>query len=187
MSALPAPPTRTRPVNPAGTRPAGQAGTRPKTRRDVPDPAGRLPRLAAGFVSLFLEVEAGRRPRKQLALLMTPLLYARLSEVWVRGGPPGRVLTVAVVGRGRAWADVVVVVRRGRRCGAVSLRLGTVAGRWVVDDIAMPELGPLPAPAYPTPPAEPDDDADPLMSVPGPAGGPPAQREPDWLDSSSGG
>lgn len=144
----------------AGAHPAGPAGTRPRSRTDAPDtaPAQRLATLARGFVSLFLEVESGRRPRAQLAALMTPMLYARLSEVWVRGGSPGSVLSVQVAGEGPAGVDMVALVRRGARCGAVALRLVRSSRGWLVDDVALPEHGPLPLPSYPVQVDEPQDD-----------------------------
>lgn len=164
----------------AGAHPAGPAGTRPRSRSDAAAPASppRVATLARGFVSLFLEVESGRRPRAQLAPLMTPMLYARLSEVWVRGGCPGSVLSVRVTGEGPSGVDLVALVRRGARCGAVSLRLVRSSRGWLVDDVALPEHGPLPLPAYPVPIDEPDEDD--LALVPRVDAGP-REAAPDWL------
>ena len=154
-------------TGPAGHRPAGGAGTRPTNRADSRRPAStdRVSALAKGFVSLFLEVEAGCRPRGQLAPFMTPMLFARLSEVWVRGGSPGSVVLARVAARTDTACDVVVIVRRGARWGAVSLRLSAGRRGWLVDDIALPERGPLPLPPYPVPSEEPDPDDD-LSLVP---------------------
>lgn len=161
------------PAGPAGTHPAGRAQGR--SRPGVAD-------LAAGFVSLFLEVEASRRPRGHLAGMMSPMLYARLSEVWVRGGSPGRVLGVRVTGTGPSGVDLVALVRRGSRCGAIALHMAVTARGWIVDDIALPEHGPLPLPPYPVPIAT-DDEADDLTLLPSPVG--PSRQvshhRHDWL------
>ena len=171
-----------RPPGAAGAAPAGPAGTHPSGRPD----GGRAPQptllaLAEGFVTLFLEVEAGRRPRAHLAGVMTPMLYARLSDVWVCGGAPGTVLAVRVTGSGRAGVDLVALVRRGSRCGAIALHMVVTKRGWLVDDVALPEHGPLPLPPYPVP-AD-DEDGDDLIAVPSvvrPAGGAPAPPI-DWL------
>lgn len=157
------------PTGPAGERPAGPAGTRPGNRTDATAPAAgdRLTQMARGFVSLFLEVEAARRPRSHLAPLLTPMLYARLCDVWVRGGAPGSVVSVRVTGQSAAGVDAVAVVRRGGRYGAVALRLVLGSRGWKVDDIAVPECGPLPLPAYPVA-TDTDDTGDDLVLVPRP-------------------
>lgn len=138
-------------AGPAGVGPSGPAGTRPANRADSarPSPSERLATMAKGFTALFLEVEAGRRPRAHLAPLMTPMLYARLSDVWIRGGAPGTVVSVRVVATSPTRCDVIALVRRGQRCGAVSLALTRTPRGWLVDDVALPEVGPLPAPPYP--------------------------------------
>jgi hypothetical protein len=146
-----------RAAGPAGERPAGPAGTHPAGRGGGHGPQPRLVALAEGFVSLFLEVEAGRRPRAHLAGVMTPMLYARLSEVWVCGGAPGTVLGVRVTGSGPRGVDLLAIVRRGRRCGAIALHMVLTKRGWLIDDVALPEHGPLPLPPYPVPL---DDDHD---------------------------
>lgn len=198
MSAIPTgPPLRPslRPPNdhngPAGSRPAGPAGTRPSPARGdnntappLPDagfPPGsgaatavRLLGMARGFAELFLEVEAGRRPRRQLAPLLTPMLYARLTDVWVRGGIPGHVVTVTLLSREAAHCDLLVLVRRGTRHGALSLRLIRVPGRgWLVDVVARPEDRQLPPPAYPVATPDTDDDELAIPSVAAPSS--------DWM------
>ena len=156
----------TGPRGPAGTHPAGRAQSR--SRPGITD-------LASGFVGLFLEVEAGRRPRAHLAGVMSPMLYARLSNVWVRGGSPGSVMGVRVTGSGPAGVDLVALVRRGRRRGAIALHMTVTARGWMVDDIALPEHGPLPLPPYPVP-AGVDDEDDDLALVPSPVARPTAAR-----------
>lgn len=146
-------------AGPAGTAPAGPAGTHPDGRTDpARAPQPRVVALAEGFVTLFLEVEAGRRPRSHLAGVMTPMLYARLSEVWVCGGPPGCVLGVRVTGSSPAAVDLVALVRRGGRCGAIALHMVVTSRGWLVDEVALPEHGPLPLPPYPVPGEENDDE-----------------------------
>lgn len=166
----------------AGTRPAGPAGTGPRSRGDSGEqaPEARVRAMVRGFVTLFLEVEAGRRPRGHLAALLTPMLYARLSDVWVRGGAPGRVLRVAVTGRCGDGVDLVALVQRGPRCTAIALHLVRGARGWLVDDLALPECGPLPLPAYPVAPD--DDEDDELRLLPSPAARPPSPvHSGDWF------
>lgn len=165
-STTPAPARPARPPGPSGAAPAGPAGTHPSGRGDGAR-AGRprLLALAEGFVALFLEVEAGRRPRAHLAGVMTPMLYARLSDVWVCGGAPGSVLGVRVTGSGPDGVDLVAIVRRGSRCGAIALHMVATKRGWLVDDVALPEHGPLPHPPYPVPTDE-DDEGNELAAVP---------------------
>ena len=167
-------------------RPSGPAGTRPANRADLraPIPAQRVAALAHGFAALFLEVEAGQRPRKQLAALLTPMLYARLSNVWVRGGAVGTVQATRVVGISHDSADVVVLVRRQQRCTAMSLRLRRTERGWLVDDVAVPEHGALPLPPYPV--SEEPNDPDECVVVPSPARAvaPSSGPSPDWFQPS---
>ena len=139
-----------RPAGPAGTAPVGAAGTHPRMRRTVPTATttAHRKRLATAFVELFLEVEAGCRPARHLAPLLAPMLYARLTRVWYRGGRPGRVVSVSVIGEETDAFDVIAVVQRGARSGAVSLRIAAGAGRWRIEELARPEDGALPGPAY---------------------------------------
>lgn len=116
-------------------------------------------RLAAAFAHAFCEVEAGRRSPKQLEQALTPVLYARLARTWVRTGarvgvPSVGRLRVVLTAPGRY--EVVAVIRRGARCGALAFRLVQTPHGWRVDDLTRPEDGPLPAPAYPVPSDEPD-------------------------------
>lgn len=145
-------PAGARPAGPAGIRPAGGAGSHPGRGRGEPDALSTMAhrrRLATAFVELFLEVEAGCRPSRHLAPLLAPMLYARLTRVWYRGGRPGQVISVSVIGDGPDGFDAIAVVRRGARSGAVSLRVARSGDRWRVAELARPEDGALPAPAYP--------------------------------------
>lgn len=161
------PVVRPRPGGSAGTAPTGPAGARP---RGVPARSGEphldrraaLEAMARGFVLLYLEVEAGRRPRAHLEPLMAPMLFARLRDVWIRGGRPRHVVTVRLAGTHAGGCDIVAVVRQGAQCGAVALRM--VAGRrgWYVEEIAVPENGPLPPPPYPVPSDDAEDDVSPV-------------------------
>lgn len=153
-----------RPPRPSG--PAGPAGRSPRHHASAPTPApadaaptslcARLERMAWTFVQLFLEVEAGRRPRGQLRPVMCPVLYARVSQVWIRTGPPGRLLRVRGDLTGDDCYEAVAVVRRGERVGAVSLRLVHTPSGWRAEDLARPEDGPLPHPPHAFPVDEPD-------------------------------
>lgn len=139
----------TAPVGPAGRRPPGHPGERQRPRRKPADPGC----LSCWFAVLFLEVEAGQRPRAHLEPLMDPRLAVRLAPVWVRPGPPGRVISVSVHGvpghdgRGHGLYDTVVIVRRGPRVGALCLRLAQTVSGWRVQEAARPEDGRLPQPA----------------------------------------
>lgn len=196
-AAPPTGPAGARPAGPAGTAPVGGAGTHPRMRRTVPTATATAhrKRLATAFVELFLEVEAGCRPARHLAPLLAPMLYARLSRVWYRGGRPGHVLSVSVMAQTPDAFDVIAVVQRGARSGAVSLRIAAGAGRWRVEELARPEDGALPGPAYPVALGNDVDDEDaeipavllrqpPPESSPSgscPGGAAPATAEPGWF------
>lgn len=139
--------------------PAADPATRRRAARPAREPLEqRLPRMARAFATLFLEVEAGLRPRKQLRNLMCPVLYARLEEAWIRddGEPPARLLNVLAGWDVPGCYDVVCTVSRGGRITALAFRLRRGVDGWKVDDLARPEDGPLPDPAYPVPTNEPD-------------------------------
>lgn len=126
-------------------------------RTETAQRPARLERMARAFAVLFLEVEAGLRPRQQLRRLIDAELYARLDGAWILDGDPaGRLLGL----HGRAVApgryEVVALVARGRRVTALAFRLRRGAAGWQVDELCRPERGPLPDPAYPVPRDEPD-------------------------------
>lgn len=117
----------------------------------------RLARMARAFAVLFLEIEAGQRPRQQVQRLMCPVLFARLDQVWVRpGAAPGRVLAVHGVAVTPGRYEVVAIVERGPRVAALAFTLRRGTWGWRVDALVRPEDGPLPEPAYPVPRDEPD-------------------------------
>ena len=136
----------TAPVGPAGRRPPSHLSGPPRPRRKPADPSS----LARWFATLFLEVEAGKRPRAHLEPLMDPRLAVRLAPIWVRPGPAGRILSVHGApshGRpGTAVYDTVVIVRRGLRVGALCLRLAQTQTGWRIEEAARPEDGRFPHP-----------------------------------------
>lgn len=148
MSALPESTTAHPPVRRLDAAPP-RRGARRARSVGVTDDERRLALMARGFAQLYLEVEAGWRPRSQLARLMTPRLYVQLFDVWVRPGRPGQVVRVrgALAGPGRY--EAVAVVRRPGRFGAVALCLVRCNGAWRVHDAVRPEDGPLAAPPPP--------------------------------------
>lgn len=130
-----------RPSAGAGHGPAGPAGRGPDRRRP-PRPGARsrhLRRLATDFVRAFLEVESGRRTRAQLHPILCPDLALRLADVWVRGGPPGRVIRTHGMQVAPDRYEAVALVRRGDRYGAVAVTLGRVGRAWKIVDAARPE------------------------------------------------
>ncbi|MGH8884754.1 MAG: Rv3235 family protein [Egibacteraceae bacterium] len=142
----------TAPVGPAGRRPPGHPGERERPRRKPADPD----RLSRWFAALFLEVEAGQRPRAHLEPLMDPRLAVRLAPVWVRSCTPGHILSVhGVPDHGvpggsvcaQGVYDAVVIVQRGPRVGVLCLRLVQTVAGWRVEEAARPEDGRLPQPA----------------------------------------
>lgn len=126
------------PAGPAGRRPSGPAGSGPGRRPSGSDPGT----LAEAFAHLFCEVEAGRRPRRQLRSLMSPTLYARLGEVWVRPRRPGRVVRVAGKAATRHRYEAVAVIERSGGFGALGLSLVRGPRGWRVEDAIRPEDGP---------------------------------------------
>lgn len=147
-----------------GTHPEGPAGRRPTPRRDA---GGRTPGrrsvgdLAEAFARVYLEVECGRRPSTQALPLLDRRLAAQLEQVWVRPGPPGRVLALTGTRTCADAYEAVAVVRRGARVGALAIRLERRRGRWRVTVATRPEDGPLPEPAYPIP----DEEAEALTDL----------------------
>ena len=134
------------------------ATTRPPLpRHDGRTQTARLERMARAFAVLFLEVEAGKRSRRPLTPLMCPVLVARLDQAWVRDGQaPGTLRSIHTTFVPPGRLEVVAIVARGCRVGALAFRIRRTADGWRVDDLVRPEDGALPPPAYPIPIDEPD-------------------------------
>lgn len=88
---------------------------------------------------LWLEVESGRRSLALVAPLMDHRLYRRLSRRPLRSGPTGRLVRMLVHHHEPGLVDVVAVVRRGDRAGAVCLRLRHRPDGWCVEELGRPE------------------------------------------------
>lgn len=110
--------------------------------------AGRKPgppdveRLARAVAHAFLEVEAGRRPLSQLRPVLSPAVWQRLRPLLRPGGTcPGADAVVSVhTAQPRAdVCDAAVVVRRGSRVGALTIRLERHEKAWRVVELARPE------------------------------------------------
>lgn len=141
-------------AGPAGCGPAGPAGSGPGraagphaspgrlSARGGPE-AERLRRLTAGFAQAFLEVECGRRPRGQLRPVLCPRLADRLADIWLRPGPPGRVVHAYGSRVAADRFEAVAVVRRGERFGALAVSLAFTGSCWRVVDAARPEDAPV--------------------------------------------
>lgn len=98
-----------------------------------------LRELAGGFAQAFLEVEAGRRPRRQLRPVVSVELASRLAPLWGEDPPPGRVVRVCGSRATRDRYEAVAVVARGERYGALAVTLARRRGRWLVVEAARPE------------------------------------------------
>ncbi len=137
--------TPTRPAGRAGARPTGPAGTRPSsntgkgtaTAQTAPD--ARLVSLAHAVARLWVEVESGRRSPRSVAHLLDHRLYRRLQHRWITGAPPARVRRVHVQAATANQVDVVAVVEREARVGAVALRLRRRHDGWCVEEADRPE------------------------------------------------
>lgn len=135
-------------AGPAGSGPAGRAGRRPAanaraagTRRQATTETDDVLReLVGGFAQAFLEVEVGRRPRRQLSPVVSVELAARLAPLRAReGSAPGRVIRVCGSRATRDRYEAVVVVARGERYGGLAVSLARRRGRWLVVEAARPE------------------------------------------------
>jgi hypothetical protein len=110
-----------------------------------PDPAG----LAALLATVWLEVDAGRRPVAHLLALVAPALGRRLTAQ-LRAVPCDRPRTPMRVRRvqgghphARAF-EAAVVVTDGTRTSALAVRLERHLGAWRGVELTAPEAG-LPA------------------------------------------
>jgi hypothetical protein len=116
----------------------------------TPESDEELRRLALGYAQLFLEVESGLRPRRAVEAMMDTRLCERLADHWVRRGPLRTPAAARVVRCGPGCFEAAVAVR-GRRWGALALRLELRGARWRVVEAARPEDGVLPDAAVPLP------------------------------------
>lgn len=112
----------------------------PRRGSEPPDPT----LLARAIATAFLEIEAGRRPLRQLEHLLAPALRMRLATSGRRpphacGPDASAVLSVRADRPSADAVDAAVVVRRGRRVGALAIRLERHRGIWRITDIARPE------------------------------------------------
>ena len=142
---------------PAGRHPTGGAAARPTaptTAKPVPARdrmGGDLSEAVRGFALLWLEVERGRRPLRQLRRLVSPELLDRLEQVPVTDGSPARVVRCAGM---RTAADVyegLAVLRQGGRTTVLCVTLrrdGPQGPAWRVTDLGRPGAVPLPPPRW---------------------------------------
>lgn len=124
---------------PAGTGPAGPAGRRPAAAPRRRSTDREVDRLAHAVALLWLEVESGRRRPAAVAPLLDHDLWHRLRDRWVRGGPPGRLVRLLVSRHSTSLCDVVAVVARDDRTGAITFRLRRRPDGWCVEDAGLPE------------------------------------------------
>lgn len=99
-------------------------------------------RFAHAVARVFLEVEAGRRPLRQLGPVLAPALQARLAVAARRPGPGPTLDAVVAVRSSRPHpdaCDAAVVVRRGERVGVLVVRLEWHNAAWRVVELARPE------------------------------------------------
>lgn len=138
----------TRPVGPLAGLPSLRPVAAPVTLVPPADPTVPLVRPGArALVQGLLEVLGGVRPVTQLRRRTSPDLYADLEElVHAQARPTGTrpssaaVLSLHVQPTTADVAEVCATVRRGRRAGALALRLELVGGAWCCTALA--GLGP---------------------------------------------
>ena len=104
-----------------------------------------LLRLAWAFARVWVELEAGRRAHHQLAPLASPRLRRRLQALPALPGPVGSVAKVLGTRTAPDRFDVVALVRRSPRAGAIAFRLACLQGAWTVVTFCRPEDGQCPA------------------------------------------
>jgi hypothetical protein len=127
-------------MHPAGSRPRGNAGRRPSEDAAAPDPR----RLVGAVARIFLEVEAGRRPFRQLAPLLAPALLVRLEGTVPAPGPlpapvPHPIVAVRYDEPAPGIVDAVVVVRGRPRVTSLVIRIERHRGSWRVVELGRPE------------------------------------------------
>jgi Family of unknown function (DUF6459) len=108
---------------------------RAHTHGRLPDPA----RVAARFVVALCEVEAGMRPAGQLERTCHHTLYEKLAERVRRSGGPAvtahSLIDVITQEQTPGLVDAVVLLHRGPRVAAVTMRLDAAPGHWQVTEL----------------------------------------------------
>jgi len=127
-------------TRPLPNRPRHRGGRPARAARNTgPDPQ----RLAGLLVRVWLEVRAGRRPLQQLAPLVAPVVYRRLTEQLA--GQRDR--DVARVGRVHACSisddvcEAAVTIHHADRITALAVRLERHLGLWRAVELTAPEAG----------------------------------------------
>jgi Family of unknown function (DUF6459) len=108
---------------------------RAHTHGRLPDPAT----AAARFAVALCEVEAGMRPAGQLERACHHTLYEKLAEQMRRSGGPAvtahSLVDVVTQEQTPGLVDAVVLLHRGPRVAAVTMRLDAAPGHWQVIEL----------------------------------------------------
>jgi Family of unknown function (DUF6459) len=106
-----------------------------RARAGLPAPAG----AAARFAVALCEVEAGMRPAGQLERACHHTLYEKLAERARRSGGPAvtaySLVDVVTQEQTPGLVDAVVLLHRGPRVAAVTMRLDAAPGHWQVTEL----------------------------------------------------
>jgi hypothetical protein len=109
--------------------------TRTQASIGLPDPA----RAATRFALALCEVEAGMRPAAQLERSCHHSLYEKLEERVRRSGGPTvsvhSLVDVITQQQAQGLVDAVVLLHRGERVAAVTMRLDAAPGHWQVTEL----------------------------------------------------
>jgi hypothetical protein len=109
--------------------------SRPHARAGLPAPS----RAAVKFAVALCEVEAGMRPTAQLECSCHHTLYEKLAERMRRSGGPAvtahSLVDVITQEQTPGLVDAVVLLRRGQRVAAVTMRLDAAPGHWQVTEL----------------------------------------------------
>lgn len=126
-------------------------------RREVPRPRGGVPdprRLVEVVARAYLEVEAGRRPLRQLVPLLAPAVHLRLEGTHKRprshlGPDATSLISIRCSEPGEGVLEAAAIVRRATRVAALVIRAERYRGAWRIVEIARPEDPASPRPRYP--------------------------------------
>ena len=109
--------------------------TRAAASADLPSPA----QAARRFAMALCEVEAGMRPAAHLQRACHHTLFESLEQRVRRSGGPGvsaySLFDVITQEQLPGLVDAVVLVRRGPRVAAVTMRLDAAPGHWQVTEL----------------------------------------------------